>query len=347
MTLHSQRNGVAFLVLTLVLAVLGAARFTPAPQETLEPDMLARARVLPDAGAGLIALRRDVAGRYYVAASPANAISIFGADGKRIGQVPDPNSAGATANTKIVFAADFDIDSAGRLLVADRGANAIKIFAPDSSLLGTIPIPAPTSIAALPGEAFAVTSLRYRWLMAIYSYGGNSGKLVRVIGEPKDFAPGFDPSHTPDLGRVTTDPAGNIYFAFAFLPVPTVRRFDRFGYAGNEITMDEFAANARHRELFSSGSDDDRPAAKIGIGALAADPVTQEIWVALGNSLLRFDKDGTRIGNYHPLSPARAPLVPKTILVEPERLLLGTESWGIFAFVRPDKSPPASPRGVR
>jgi hypothetical protein len=342
-TLHRQRIAVAFLVLTLILAVLAGSRFAPAAQEAQQPDILASTRVFPDVGPGLIAVKRDQAGRYYVAASPANAVSIFGPDGKRIGQVPDPN-AGATANAKIAFAADFDIDSAGHLLVADRGANAIKIFAPDGSLLGTIPIPAPTSIAALPGEEFAVTSLRYRWLMAIYSYGGNSGKLVRVIGEPKDFAPGFDPSHTPDLGRVTADPAGNIYFAFAFLPVPTVRRFDRFGYAGNEIIMDEFAVGSRHRELFPSGSDDNRPPAKIGISALAVDPVTQEIWVALGNELLRFDKDGARIGSYRPLSPARAPLVPKTILVEPERLLLGTESWGIFAFVRPDKSPPARPR---
>jgi hypothetical protein len=339
-TLRTQCGAAALLILTLLVS----EHLVPAAQEVQQPEMLARARVLPDAGPGLIALKRDMAGRYYVAASPANAISIFGADGKRIGQIPDPNSSSTTTNTKIGFAADFDIDAAGRLLVADRGANAIKIFAPDGSLLGTIPIPAPSSIAALPGEEFVVTSLRYRWLMAIYSYGGSTGKLVRVIGEPKDFAPGFDPNHTPDLGRVTADPAGNIYFAFSFLPVPTVRRFDRFGYAGNEITMDEFAPGTRHRELFPSDSGENRPPPKIVISALAMDPVTQEIWVALGNVLLRFDKDGARIGSYRPLSPTRAPLVSKTILVEPERLLLGTESWGIFAFIRPDKSPPVRPR---
>ena len=81
------------------------------------------------------------------------------------------------------------MDSSGRVLVADRGANNVKIFAPDGSLAGVIPIPAPTSVAALPGDEFAVTSLRYHWLMGIYGYAGT---LVRAIGDPGDFAHGAD-----------------------------------------------------------------------------------------------------------------------------------------------------------
>ena len=92
---------------------------------------------------------------------------------------PDPKK-----NPRIVFAADFDVDSSGRVLVADRGANNVKIFAPDGSIAGVTPIPAPTSVAALPGSEFAVTSLRYHWLMGIYGYAGT---LVRAIGDPGRF----------------------------------------------------------------------------------------------------------------------------------------------------------------
>ena len=53
----------------------------------------------------------------------------------------------------------------------------------------------------------------------------------------------------------------------------------------------------------------------------------------------RFDKTGVPIGSYRTLSPAGAPLSAKTILVEPDRLLLGTEAWGIFDFVKPEKAP--------
>jgi hypothetical protein len=328
----------------LILFVLATVYLAPAEGQSAPLEIRARAHVFPEVGAGLIAIKRDAAGHYYVVASPASTVQIFSADGKRIGQIPDAsmqdsNSQDAKKIAKVVFAADFDVDSGGRVLIADRGANAVKIFAADGSLSRAISIPAPTSVAALPGDEFAVTSLRYRWLMGIYGYGGT---LVRAIGQAEDFTRGSDARHTPDLGRVSSDPAGNLYFVFLFLPEPTVQRFDRFGFAGNVIALDEFAAAAHHHELFSSDSDNPAPI-KSQINALAVDPVTQEIWIAVGSALHRFDKNGTPIGFYQTLSPSGAPLVPKAILVEPDRLLLGSDAWGIFDFPRPAKANTSAP----
>jgi hypothetical protein len=333
----SRHTKLGFLVV-LALCLLPVVLLVPAAGQDAELEIRARARVLPDVGPGLIALKRDAAGRYFVAASPANQVSIFSAEGKRVGQIPGASSQDATKNAKIVFAADFDVDSAGRVLVADRGANAIKIFSADGSLAITIPFAAPTSIAALPGDEFAATSLRYKWLLAIY---GDNGKLTRAFGEPHDFFAGFDSSRTPDLGRVSSDPAGNLYFVFSFLPVPTMRRFDRFGYAGNEISLDEFAPNSTRRDLLSLDRRDTSQA-KPQINALGVDPLTQEIWLAVGGDLLRFESLGARLGAYHTLSPSGAPLVPKTILVEKDRLLIGTDSFGVFDFAKPAKIPARS-----
>ncbi len=178
--------------------------------------------MFPDVGAGLIGIKRDAAGRYYIAASPATKVLILSADGKSVGEIPsaaaqEPVPADPKRNPKIVFAADFDVDSSGHVLVADRGANNVKIFAADGSLTGVIPIPAPTSVAALPGNELAVTSLRYHWLMGIYGYAGT---LVRAIGDPGDFAHGAGAQHTTDLGRVSSDAAGNLYYVFLFLQTP-------------------------------------------------------------------------------------------------------------------------------
>jgi hypothetical protein len=331
----------------LILSLLASTRPAPLAAQSAEPEIRARTRVFPDVGAGLIGIKRDAAGHYYAVASPANTVLILSATGKRIGEIPSAAvQAAATQdpkkNPKIVFAADFDVDSGGRVLVADRGANNVKIFAPDGSLAGVIPIPAPTSIAALPGDELTVTSLRYRWLMGIYRYAGT---LVRAIGDPADFTHGADARHTPDLGRVSSDSAGNLYFVFFFLPDPTVRRFDRFGFAGNEIALDEFTPATHRHDVFSSESDDNPHPVRLQINALAVDPMTQEIWIAIGNELRRFDKNGVAIGSYRTLSPAGAPLTAKAILVEPGRLLLGTESWGIFDFAMPAKaSANSSPR---
>src|ERR1700741_3611969 len=297
----------------LILFLLATVYLAASAGQNAPLEIRARARVFPEVGAGLIAIKRDAAGHYYVVASPASTVQIFSADGKRIGQIPDAsvqdsNPQDTKKNSKVVFAADFDVDSGGRVLVADRGANAVKIFAADGSLSRAIPLPAPTSVAALSGSEFAVTSLRYRWLMGIYGYAGT---LVRAIGDPGDFARGTDAHRTPDLGRVSSDPAGNLYYVFLFLPEPTVRRFDRFGFAGSEIALEEFAATARHHELFSSDSDDNSRRVRTQISALAVDPASQEIWVAIGNELRRFDKNGVPIGSYRPLSPAGAPVSVK------------------------------------
>lgn len=322
-----------------ILFVFVAAHLPPTVGQGSEPEIRAHARVFPDVAAGLIGIKRDATGRYYIAASPATKVLILSADGKRLGEIPsaaaqEPTPPDPKRTSKIVFAADFDVDSSGHVLVADRGANNVKIFAADGSLAGVVPIPAPTSVAALTGSEFAVTSLRYHWLMGIYGYAGT---LIRAIGDPGDFAHGADAQHTFDLGRVSSDPAGNLYYVFLFLPEPTVRRFDRFGFAGSEIALDEFAAAARHHELFSDSDDNPRPA-RTQISALAVDSATQEIWIAIGNELRRFDKNAVPIGSYRTLSPTGAPLSAKAILVEPDRLLLGTEAWGIFDFVKPEKA---------
>ena len=140
-----------------ILLLLAAAHLAPVAGQVSEPEIRAHARVFPDVGAGLIGIKRDAAGRYYIAASPATKVLILSADGKSVGEIPgaaaqEPAPPDPKRNPKIVFAADFDVDSSGHVLVADRGANNVKIFAADGSLAGVIPIPAPTSVAALPGK---------------------------------------------------------------------------------------------------------------------------------------------------------------------------------------------------
>ena len=92
--------------------------------------LIARARLLPDVGPGVRAVRRDAAGRYYVLTAPGEAVEIYSPAGAKVGQIP----AKPTADSKIVFGEDFYLDSGGRIYVADRGANEIKIYAAGGAL---------------------------------------------------------------------------------------------------------------------------------------------------------------------------------------------------------------------
>jgi hypothetical protein len=244
-------NPVCFCGLAAILLVLSTSR--PVAAQGLQTTLHAGPRVFPGVGPGVAAIKRDSAGRYYILAQPATTISIFDPAGKLVGQIPNASSRG----TAIHYAVGFDIDSSGRLFVVDRGANAIKIFAPDGASVATIPVNTPTSVVALSGGQFAVTTLMSKRLVQIMD---ENGKVVRTFGDPADIAPAAPAVRTEDgivkppppptlvdRGRITGDSEGNIYFSFTSLPDPTLQRFDRYGYSAYEsvVPKETFGAPPR------------------------------------------------------------------------------------------------------
>jgi hypothetical protein len=329
---------------SLALLAFTAAAWNLAPAagqlENSAQEILARSRVFPEIGPGLIAMKRDSSGRYYILAAPANTIAVYSSSGKRIGQIPDTNSGGA----KIAYAEDMDLDVEGQLYVADRGANAVKVFGPDGVLVASIPVAAPTSVAALPGHEFAVATVRSTRLVSIFDFHGN---LVRSFGEFADASDRADLNQSLNRGRVFSDPAAHIYFAFTYLPVPTFRKYDRYGYAAYEVSLSspEFASRAQdeRNQFVTLAKRDDAHVMKSVISALGVDPATQEVWTVVGDTLLHFDKDGNRLASYRTATSDGAPLDPIAILVEPDRILLAADPYGIFDFARPNKLPVAPP----
>jgi len=228
------------IVLWHVVAVILCQAAAPrSSAQGLHNILRAQDRVFPAVGPGVEALKRDSTGRYYILAEPATSILVYNAAGKLLGQIPNANSRGAA----IRYAVSIDLDPQDRLFVADRGANAVKIFMRDGSLVATIPVTAPTSVVALSEGQFAVTQLQSKRLVKIMD---ERGATIRTFGDPADQPGGESISQTPgqpaaqpvmDRGRITGDSKGNIYFAFTSLPDPTLQRFDRFGYSAFESVM--------------------------------------------------------------------------------------------------------------
>jgi alkylated DNA nucleotide flippase Atl1 len=305
----------------------------------IEREIQATGRVFPEIGPGVNALKRDLAGLYYILAAPASVISVYGADAKRLSPIPNANSKGA----KIVYAEDLDLDASGRLFVADRGANAIKVFKPDGTLDATIPASAPTSIVALPGGELAVETQRSDRLVDIIDA---QGKVVRSFGDPAELAGRAASNRFLSRGRLMGDSAGYIYFAFTYSPDPTIRKYDRYGYSSYEISLSaaEFNPEGEKRhDVLRLDRHIDVPTSKPVINAIGVDPATQEVWAAIGNALLHFSKDGSRLPTFRTVTKDGARIEPKTILVEANRLLLAADPMGIFEFARPDKNLVSSP----
>jgi hypothetical protein len=164
--------------------------------------------------------------------------------------------------------------------------------------------------------------------------------VVREFGDPTELADRKELNRFLNIGRLTTDPDSHIYYAFSYLPEPTVRKYDRFGYAAFEINLTalEFqpTAQAARREI-ERQERGGPPVFKPVVTACGVDPATQEIWIALHGFLLHFDREGNRRGTYRTYTPEGARLEATTILVEPGRLLLGADPLGVYEFSRPGK----------
>jgi len=230
--IHALPGICLFAALVVYLAVISPG----AQGQGFRRVIVSRGRAFPAIGSGVTALKRDSAGHYYVLAKPANVIQIYNSDGVRIGQIPAADSTG----TKIMYAVDFDLDSKGDVVVADRAANAIVVFSPEGLALARVKVFAPTSVVALKDGQFAVTTLRSSSLVVLMDWGG---QVVRKFGDIPDVAPDAPPV-LADLGRVFGDADSNIYFAFAS-DEPLVRKYDRFGYIACQAIVPRNSLNVK------------------------------------------------------------------------------------------------------
>ncbi len=305
-----------------------------------EGDLTARQRVFPGVGPGLRTVKQGMDGHLYVLASPSPGLLVFDAQGKQVLSVGAPGiSAGANAGrAPITFGEDCDADAEGKIYVADRGANLIRVFSRDGALLRSIAVRAPISIAALPEGEVAVSTLREPHLVIVFD---KNGRVVREFGDPEPIAEREELNRFLNIGQLATDALGHLFYAFAYLPEPTVRQYDRIGYAGQDIQYTALeampAAQAARKEIARQERRGDQPSLRRILTAVGVDRANGEVWIALYNTLLHFDKEGNRRGSYQIYTPEGARLEANTILVEKGRLLIGSDPLGIYEFARPDK----------
>lgn len=254
----------------VVLGTCFAASARPASAQRLQTIIESRGKDFPGIGAGVMALKRDSAGRYYVLAKPATEISVYDSDGDFVLQIPNAKSGGAV----IRYAVDIDLSPEGLLYVADRGSNCIEVFQRDGTLVTRIAIVAPTSLVALSGGQVAVTSLISKRLVQILD---SHGRLIRSFGDPNDLIENIDKQSLINLGKISGDSAGGIYFAFTSVPDRTLRKYDRYGYVGYEASVSE--------SLFAGGQDkpDDRVELTFGYSEFSFSEQANG-WATIGSS---------------------------------------------------------------
>ncbi len=330
------------LCLWTSLATCAGAQEAAPLQEVESVDLTAGRRVFAEVGPGLRALREGADGRIYLLVSPQPGVLVFGVNGKPLMQLGAALSAFAGVKTRpaaITFGEDCDVDAEGSIYVADRGANAVLIFSAEGTLLRSIPVVAPVSLAALPEGEVAVSTLRGSHLISVYD---GAGRDVREFGDAEAISDRDDLNRYLSTGMLATDAQGHLFFAFPYMPEPTVRQYDRFGFAGKEIQYTSIealqVAQAARKEIDRQEKRHESPYFKRNLTALTIDRSNGELWIALHNKLLHFDKDGNHRATYLLYTPEGSRLEATSILVNAQRILAGNEALGVYEFARPDRS---------
>ena len=322
-----------------MMCLLACAAGSAAAQD--EGDLMARQRVFPGLGPGLRSIKRGADGRLYLLASPSPGLLVFDRQGQQVltvSELPGADTSAKTGRALITFGEDCDGDADGKIYVADRGANLIQVFSPDGTLLRSISVKNPISVAALPEGEVAVGTLREPHLVIVFD---KNGRDVREFGDAEPLAERQELNRYLNIGELATDAQGHLYYAFAYLPEPTVRQYDRLGYAGQDIQYTALeampAAQAARKEIQRQERRGDQPSLKRILTAVGVDRTNGEVWIALYNTLLHFDKEGNRRASYKIYTPEGARLEATAILVEPDHMMIGSDPLGIYEFDRPDK----------
>jgi hypothetical protein len=334
------RSSISRIVIVSVLCALvaGGSRAQLQPELSLS----AKRRLFPIVGAGIRGIKTGPDGRYYILT--LHAVMVFNATGTKVGEIPAPPVNGKKNQDALNYAEAFDVGADGRVYVADRGANALRVFSAAGEQVLSVSFPSPTGIVALSGGEFAGVTSTAAHLISVYDM---SGAEVRTFGDPVDVAETPESNQYLSNARLATDTASNIYLAFTYFPEPTVRKYDRFGYATVEAVLDtpDFApaAQAIRREIKRVDTKGGPLHLKQRISAVGVDPEGQTVWIAIGDELLRFDRDGKFVMRYTLYMVDGSHFEPNSILIERDRIILCTDLQGIYEFSRPDKDPALLP----
>jgi hypothetical protein len=324
-----------------VMGLLACAAVAATAQEAEEIALSAKQRILATIGPGLRVVRQGADGRLYVLASPSPGLVVVDARGKEllsIGEAP-PQASGARASQALItFGDDCDVDAEGKIYVADRGANLIRVFSADGKPLRSFAVRDPVSVASLPEGEIAVATLREPHLVMVFD---KNGKEEREFGDPEPLSERADLNRFLNIGQLGTDEQGHLYYAFGYLPEPTVRQYDRLGYGGQDIQYTAIdalpTAVAVRKEIERQEQKTKEPFFRRVLTGLGVDRSNGEVWIALNNNLLHFDTAGVRRAAYKIYTPQGARLEANTILVEKDQLIIGSDPSGLYLFDRPDK----------
>ena len=162
-------------------------------------------------------------------------------------------------------------------------------------------------MAALPEGEIAVGTMRKESLVTVFD---QNGRLVREFGEPETISERKDLNRFLNLGEMASDASGAFVLWLQIFPGADGKAIRPVWLCGRRFT---YTAIGRHagssgvrREIEKQEKRGGTPQFKQVMTAMGVDQQTGEVWIAMGNILLHFDKEGNRRATFRLYTPRSA-----------------------------------------
>jgi len=186
--------------------------------------------------------------------------------------------------------------------------------------------------------AFAGTDSLSPDALSTASYGGTN--VSQYSGLPAAFA---DPAIFLPITFQPQAPPGGMLGRFLGVG-PRFGSGTRGPYAGAHFGTAHFGSYGH----FRAGEADLGATVRVNLGdlgrnsrekpvitATGVDPFTHDLWAGVGDTLIHFNQEGAPVEVFYLVMKGGVPLKPSALLVEPHRILIAADPWGIFEFARP------------
>src|ERR1700683_2317741 len=125
----------------------------------IEQQVNALRRLFPEIGGGVRAVKSGPNGELLVLLPQK--ILLYDAKGAKIREMPAAPASRKTPPA-LMYGEAFDVDAAGKVYVADRGAGMLRIFSVTGDLESSVPVESPTGVVLLASGEVAVASVSPR-----------------------------------------------------------------------------------------------------------------------------------------------------------------------------------------
>jgi hypothetical protein len=311
-------------------STLIAALFFSAAANAQE-ELRAYRQVAYESGHGTLTVKKGPGDAFYALNRADRCVWLFSSSGSTTGRI----SSIGMGPSDLLLPKDLAVDHDGNAIVADA-SGAVRVFSPTGQLLISFPFERPEHVASMSDGRILVSGFPKDYLISIFD---RQGTLIGKLGTPAKVDDNSFFNAVLNIGTISVDGSDNIYYAFKYMLIPTVRKYKPDGTLVAEWHLSEGDTLGQVLAAAKKKYQENKKSANYGgvpiLTAVTFDQDSGTLWVASGAQVTQLDSSGHTLRVVKLVQPDGMPLQTAGILVDRDTIRASTYRVGIFEYQKP------------